>query len=177
MRDAAATSAPRGPFRRRTLVGRRCPVLAVRPRQTHFDESWVRAGLDPGDLCRLGLCAPRSRSGQQRVFKPQSAMSTLPHDPRRSRASLAALMECLSASRHPRSLRGSSRHAQAHRQPLKIDVSGAHYLDFEVSNRSPRYGCFKDFGDIMICELFQYEANGRNACAVQYRLCLALRHG
>ena len=103
----------RRPARRRWgVVGPGRTGLVRRSRPAIAAAARVRtAGADPHHAqARLsGDRAPQPRSDLQRtgLAKSRGALPTLPHDPRRGRASPASLVECLPAARARRPLLGT----------------------------------------------------------------------
>lgn len=106
----SAARTPRRAARRhgRNMVGHRNRCLARRSRSPASAAADVRtAGRRPDDpKARLsGDCSSQSRPDVQRpaLAQPRSALSALPHDPRRSRTSAPPLVECVPAARLGRS--------------------------------------------------------------------------
>ena len=95
--------------RRRGLVGCRDCRMARRPRSAAASGARVRSARGyPYDAQARLPChrPPQSRPDLQRAAMAQSrrVLPALPHDPRRSRASPASMVECLSATRLGRPL-------------------------------------------------------------------------
>ena len=117
---------------RRCLVGCRDRRLARRQRPAAPPNAVVRATRsDPYDAPTSlpRHCAPQPRSDLQRtaLAQPGSPVSAVPHDPRRSGAPQAAMVECVPPACPGRPLHGSVRVAEAEGggRRLQFDVRGS----------------------------------------------------
>ena len=103
----------RGPARhRRGMVGPGRARLVRRSRTAIAAAARVRSAGAYSHHAQARLscnCAPQPRSDLQRtgLAKSRGALPTLPHDPRRGRASPAPLVECLPPARNGRPLLGA----------------------------------------------------------------------
>lgn len=91
------------------MVGCRRAALAGRARSSSSPLAYVRlARRYPNDaptgLSRDGTSQSRSELQRPALAKSRRALSTLPHDPRRSRTSPASVVECVSTPRARRSV-------------------------------------------------------------------------
>jgi len=114
--QAPSPAADRSP-RRWTLVGWRGRPLAIGTRSPRRSKR-LHLGLAALNIRSARLRSSRSQSGQQRSDESGGALSAVSHDPRCGRASLAALVECLQATRASRPVRRSSHHSRTARRPF-----------------------------------------------------------